>query len=163
MARILIVDDQDSIREALAEALTFSGHSVIKAANGTEALALFPESQVELVISDLRMPGMNGIELLKILKNIHPDTLFVLMTAYGSVDNAVTAIKQGAEDYIMKPFDMIEMERRISRILSEKIPKAANSSANGFEGYISSNSKMLKAYELTRKASQSKATVLIRG
>ncbi|MBL8026679.1 MAG: sigma-54-dependent Fis family transcriptional regulator [Fibrobacteres bacterium] len=164
MAKILVVDDQESIRESLSDALSDSGHSVSMAQDGLEAVKVFNSANPELVISDLRMPGMDGLELLKTLKNIKPDVIFILMTAYGTVDSAVAAIKQGAEDYIMKPFDLFEMERRIARIIAEKTPADAfKNMTNGFEGFISVNEKMRKAYELAKKAASGKATVLIRG
>ncbi len=163
MANILVVDDQESIRESLAEMLQLSGHSVRTAKDGIEAVKSVKQDEVDLVISDVRMPGMDGIALLREVKNINPDILFILMTAYGTVDSAVGAIKLGAEDYIIKPFDLLEMENRISRILTVKKVGAGTGGTAGFEGYISKNSDMKRAYELARKAANSKATVLIRG
>jgi DNA-binding NtrC family response regulator len=165
MATILVVDDQVSIRESLAEALADSGNTVFTAANGLEAVSIFKKNGTEIVISDVRMPGMDGNELLKEIKNINPDTVFILMTAYGTVDNAVAAIKQGAEDYIMKPFDLLEMERKVARLISIKssTSTAVKSDASGFEGFISINENMKRAYELSKRAASGKATVLIRG
>ncbi|MBI3302386.1 MAG: sigma-54-dependent Fis family transcriptional regulator [Deltaproteobacteria bacterium] len=102
---ILVVDDERSIRVGLKGLLAKEGHEVSTAESGEEALRLLDSQPFDLVLTDLRMPGLDGIGLLKKIKERHPDTLVVMMTAYGSEKIAVEAMKAGAHDYIVKPFD----------------------------------------------------------
>src|SRR5262249_59421183 len=102
-ARILIVDDEPLIRDTLAEFLAQEGFTIATAPDGVKALALAREQRFDLVICDIQLPGMDGVELLERLLQIDPETFVLLITAYGTVETAVEAFKSGAHDYLMKP------------------------------------------------------------
>ena len=104
MKRILVVDDESLMRDFLQETLRRAGYEADVASNGEKALQRLNENSYEVILSDLKMPGMTGIELLKQVKTEHPDMRFIIMTAYGTVETAVEAMKFGAFDYILKPF-----------------------------------------------------------
>ena len=106
---ILIADDELAIRSLVAELLTDEGHTVTLAEDGEDALEKFKLEWHEIVFSDIRMPKMNGIELLDKIKNLNELTQFIIMTSHASVDNSIAALKQGAFDYILKPFDDLEV------------------------------------------------------
>jgi diguanylate cyclase (GGDEF)-like protein len=106
---ILIADDEVAIRELVGEVLAGEGHDVTLAENGKDALEKFKRSWHEIVFSDIRMPKMNGIELLAAIKEINANTQFVIMTSHASIDNSIEALKKGAFDYILKPFDDLDV------------------------------------------------------
>lgn len=110
---ILIVDDEESVVGALSEFLSLRGYEVDTALNSRQALALIHEKPFSVVISDLRMPGMSGVELLEQVMDVDPETVVVIMTGYASVQSAVDALKKGAYDYVMKPFSMHELEKTL--------------------------------------------------
>ena len=106
---ILIADDEVAIRELVGEILGGEGHEITLAENGEDALEKFKRSWHEIVFSDIRMPKMNGIELLAAIKGISADTQFVIMTSHASIDNSIQALKMGAFDYILKPFEDLDV------------------------------------------------------
>ena len=108
--RILVVEDDPRLREAIVDTLMLKGHDVSEAPNGIEALAVLTNQEVDLVLSDINMPGMDGLELLDKVKQAHPWLPIVLMTAYGDVGQAVKAMQRGANDYLMKPFELAELD-----------------------------------------------------
>jgi DNA-binding NtrC family response regulator len=118
--RILVVDDESSQRELIGGFLRKQGHEVFLAGSGAEALARVRETRVDLVLSDFRMPGMSGIELLRAVKAVNPEIPFILVTAYGTVETAVQAMQEGAADYLTKPLDLEELLLRIGRV-SEQV------------------------------------------
>ena len=101
---ILVVDDEESMRIALSEALTRSGHQVDCVTNGYDALTRISTESLKLVITDVRMPKMDGLEVLQEIKKVSPQTPVIVITAYGAVQNAVDAMRRGATDYILKAF-----------------------------------------------------------
>ncbi|MBA4184837.1 MAG: response regulator, partial [Acidobacteria bacterium] len=105
-AKILVVDDKDQMRDVLRKFLAAEGYSVETAADGKDALRKFSENKFELVLSDIKMPTMDGAELLAEILKINPQAIVILMTAFGSIEAAVAAIKLGAADYVSKPFQM---------------------------------------------------------
>src|SRR5947209_8139122 len=117
MGRILIADDHDSLRRGLAQALAEAGHDTEEAPNGNSAIEKLHEGFFDVVVSDLKMGGSTGLEVLKTAKQLHPSTAVILMTAFGSVSTAVEAIKAGAFDYVQKPFEIEEMEVKIEKAL----------------------------------------------
>ena len=119
-AKILIVDDKEQMRDVLRKFLTAEGYTVETAENGRDALAKFAGNKFELVLSDIKMPLMDGSELLAEILKINPQAIVILMTAFGSIEAAVAAIKLGATDYVSKPFQMEDVLFRISRALKEK-------------------------------------------
>src|SRR5580704_12600612 len=117
MARILIVDDQDMMRDSLAQILVREGHEVVAATDGASAVARLGATRFDLLITDLRMPKMTGLELMAEAKRLRPDMPVVLMTAFATVSNAVEAMKLGAYDYIQKPFNGDEIKLLVDRTL----------------------------------------------
>src|SRR6188472_888661 len=120
MARILVADDHDALRRGLALSLTTAGHEVDEAGNGNAALERLHESYFDVVVSDLKMGGSDGLDVLRTTKTLHPNTSVILMTAFGSVNTAVEAMKIGAFDYVQKPFEIEEMEVKIDKALEVK-------------------------------------------
>ncbi len=123
---ILIVDDEEDICRALKFLLTMEGYSVKTALSGKDALDKIKKVHFDLVLSDLKMEGMDGLELLRAVKKQSPSTVFVMMTAYASVENAVEAMKSGASDYIVKPFVNEDVKLRIKRLLEHRRLKMEN-------------------------------------
>src|SRR6185312_8143419 len=117
MGRILIADDHDALRRGLARALTEAGHEVDEAPNGNAAIQCLHDGHYDLVLSDLKMGGSDGLDVLRTTKALHPSTSVILMTAFGSVSTAVEAMKIGAFDYVQKPFEIEEMEVKIEKAL----------------------------------------------
>src|ERR687895_1637223 len=117
MGRILIADDHDSLRRGLAQAIAEAGHEIEEAPNGNAAIEKLHEGFFDVVVSDLKMGGSDGIDVLKTAKAMHPTTAVILMTAFGSVSTAVEAMKIGAFDYVQKPFEIEEMEAKINKAL----------------------------------------------
>ena len=103
--RLLIVDDELHVRESLSAWFTEDGYDVVTAAGGKEALAVLGRQRFDVVITDIRMPGMDGIELQRHIHETEPEIAIILVTAYASVSTAVEALKEGAYDYLVKPFD----------------------------------------------------------
>ena len=108
--RVLIAEDDDSLREILEDLLTQPGRILRSVKNGEEAIRLLRETEVDLVLTDLMMPGADGIQILKEVKRLHPEGMVIIMTGYASLDSAIEAIRGGAYDYIRKPFKLDEME-----------------------------------------------------
>ena len=120
MARILVVDDQDTIRHFVTRALEDEGHIVTPAPSGERALELFAAEQPEAVVLDLKLPGINGLEVLKRVKEIEKQTIVIMITAYGEISSAVKAMKAGAFDYIPKPVDLDHLILSLNRALESK-------------------------------------------
>ncbi len=119
MKRILVVDDDADFRESLVHMLTRQGFSVTEAVSGPAALRLAGEQSFDVVLLDLILPEMDGIEPLEALKKVRPSLKFIMVTAFATIDNAVSAIKQGASDYIAKPFQVEHLVATIERLLDE--------------------------------------------
>ena len=168
--KVLVVDDERSMREFLEIMLTKEGYNVQTAANGKEALTLTKKELFDLAILDIRMPKMTGIETLCRLKEISPETLVLMITAYASTDTAIQAMKQGAYDYITKPFKIEEIKMTIQKALETKSLQAENTLLRQVVedryrlGNIIGNSpKIRKLFELLRKVSPTKTNILISG
>src|ERR687896_108293 len=117
MGRILVADDHDSLRRGIVRALSDARHDVDEAPNGNVAIEKLHEGQYDVVLSDLKMGGSDGMDVLRTAKSLHPSTAVILMTAFGSVNTAVEAMKIGAFDYVQKPFEIEEMEVKIEKAL----------------------------------------------
>src|SRR5918996_2032331 len=117
MGRILVADDHDALRRGLMVALAAAGHETEEAGNGNAAIEKLHESYFDVVVSDLKMGGSDGLDVLRTTKTLHPSTAVILMTAFGSVHTAVEAMKSGAFDYVQKPFAIEEMEVKIEKAL----------------------------------------------
>src|SRR5689334_10108899 len=117
---VLIVDDEANARTALAELLRDEGYTVETAADGFKALPKLEELSPDIVVTDLKMPGMDGLELMKKVRERDPDTVLIMMTAFGAVDTAVKAMREGAADYITKPVNVEELSLVLQRELERK-------------------------------------------
>ena len=124
MGRILIADDHDALRRGLVRGLTEAGHEVEEASNGNAAIERLHDSYFDVVLSDLKMGGSDGMDVLRTTRALHPTTAVILMTAFGSVNTAVEAMKIGAFDYVQKPFEIEEMEVKIEKALEVQAPEA---------------------------------------
>jgi two-component system response regulator PilR (NtrC family) len=121
MARILVVDDDESIRDVLTESITSLGHEVNTAVDGLDGVAQYKSGEYDVVITDLKMPRMDGLELLQEIKKYRKDTIILVITGYPTIDSSVQAIKMGAYDYITKPFRIEELEIVINNALERKM------------------------------------------
>jgi DNA-binding NtrC family response regulator len=131
-ARVLIVDDEDSVRDLLSDALTSFGYATVTAKNGEEALRLYKQQRFDIVLSDLMMRPMGGMELLNAITKIDPEAIFIMITGYPSIEFAVEAIKTGARDFVSKPFNLDELKLKIERALLERILKRRLKNVQGF-------------------------------
>ncbi|HYE37815.1 sigma-54 dependent transcriptional regulator [Methylocaldum sp.] len=152
---ILIVEDDPSLSEALTDTLELAGYRTISAGDGREALAKLAESPVRLVVSDVQMPKLHGLSLLERIKSEYPDVPVLLMTAYGTIENAVQAMQAGACDYLVKPFAAEALVEQVSRrILPEPVK---------IDGRVVEDPAMKKLFGLAARIAKSDATVLIQG
>jgi DNA-binding NtrC family response regulator len=170
MGRILIADDHDALRRGLARGLTEAGHEVDEASNGNAAIERLHDSHFDIVLSDLRMGGSDGLDVLRTTKALHPTTAVILMTAFGSVTTAVEAMKSGAFDYVQKPFEIEEMEIKIEKALEVKRMKNeldylrhTQQDIYEFDRIIGSSQALHAVLDMVRKVAKSNTTVLIRG
>ena len=166
--KILVVDDEPSIRFSLAELLEGDGHAVREAEHAPAALAALEDDAADLVLSDLTMPAMTGLQLLEEVRARHPHTLFALMTAYGDERTAVRALKEGAYDYVPKPFDNEEIRalvRRAREVLSLRSENARlrEELAGSFRGLIGDSPSLREVHRVLRRAGPTDATVLVTG
>lgn len=163
---ILIVDDELSMREFLAILLEKAGYTTMAAANGKAALQIIENEKLDLVISDIRMPTMNGLDLLAAAKKIDSNLPVVMITAYASPEDAVTAMKNGAYDYITKPFKLDEIRNVIVGAISRAQPTSnggEGSETGEFSGIIGSSPEMLKIFDMVRRIAPTHANVMIYG
>jgi len=167
---ILVVDDEPDMRLALSHALSQNGYSVKTASSGFEAVEKFKKDNFNLVITDVKMPKMSGIEVLGEVKKIDPMIPVVMITAYGTINNAVEAMQEGASDYILKPFSSETLEAAVKKVCAGSNNKSICKSigANVIQNYqekriITQDKKMLGILNLAKSIAPSKATVLIGG
>lgn len=166
--RVLVVDDEVKMQRVLEIMLKRMGHEVSCASNGGEALQILKSSPVDMIISDLRMPGISGTELLKALRDQGNEVPVIIMTAYGTIESAVEAMKSGACDYIVRPFDVGALEMAIDRILAESRMRRQNDFLRhevekGWGEFVGNSTPMQKIYDLIRQVALGKTTVLITG
>jgi len=168
--RILIVDDEENIREACRKSLTRIGHEVEVATQADEALALIEAAAFDLALLDIRMPGMDGVELLAAVKAADPEVTVVMMTGYASVASAVECMKKGAADYIAKPFTPEEIRDVVERMLAERAaPQATTALAEDLRGpftktvIFGASRAMRQVHRLIDKVSGQPANVLVTG
>src|SRR5215207_2936773 len=170
MGRILIADDHDSLRRGMGQALREAGHDVEEAPHGNNAIEKLHESVFDVVVSDLKMGGSTGLEVLKTAKTLHPSCAVILMTAFGSVSTAVEAMKSGASDYVQKPFEIEEMEVKIEKALEVRrmrhqidYLRHAQGDIYDFDRIIGSSGALEQVLGVVRKVAKSNTTVLVRG
>jgi two-component system response regulator AtoC len=168
--KLLIVDDEAIIRESLHDWLSDIGHQVLTAENGFQALEIIKKEKPGIVIADLVMPGMDGIELLKKAKKISPNIEVIIITAYGSIPTAITAIREGAYDYIEKPFCPERAELVLEKLVAHQQLLKENIALQQkleeryqFENIVAKSPQMQQVIEIIRAVASSNATVLISG
>jgi two-component system NtrC family response regulator len=168
--RILVVDDEVAQRELIGGFLRKQGHDVLLADGGAQGLARVREVRVDLVLSDCKMPGMSGLDLLREIRKVNPEIPFVLITAYGTVETAVQAMKDGAADYLTKPLDLEELLLRIGRVSEQMRLQTAVRDLQAhlverhrLEGIIGESGRMQEVLALVKQVAPSDATVLVRG
>lgn len=169
---ILIVDDEPLIRRSLGELLTISGYSVSTAANGKEALEILKDYTADIVIADMKMPVMDGIQLLKKIKVNYPEIPVIVISGYASIENAVEAMKEGAYDYVTKPIVDNEIKIVIERLFKQRQLQEENirlkeqlstSQRERFHNMVGKSQSMQKIYNLIEAITSTRATVLIHG
>ena len=171
MARVLVVDDDKGMREVLEIMLTREGYEVASAPGGREALSICQKNRFDVVITDLKMPRVDGIDVLKGIKEVSPETMVILVTAYASGETAVAAMREGAYDYLEKNFDIEELKMTVRDALRRKGVEQGqeisfNASLDGavsFGNMVAKSKEMLKVFGLIRKVANTQANVLILG
>lgn len=154
-ATVLVVEDDKTLREALCDTIEYGGYNVVSAENGVEALKRLEAEAVDMVISDVQMDVMDGHTLLRNVKSLRPELPFVLVTAHGTIEKAVEAMRQGATDYLIKPFE--------AQVLLEMVSRLDTTLTGSATGMVAEDPAMLSICELSRKVAASPATVLISG
>lgn len=168
MAKVLIVDDEESVRKVLSIQIRRMGHTAVEAANGAEAWEKVLAEPFETVITDLKMPEMDGLELLQRIRNQKPHIPVIMITAHGTIDTAVEAMKRGAFDYVTKPFNQDEFLKTLDRAIrsAETIAKEFQRSRSFLrqeEKIIGSTEAMEQVYSLIEQVANSNSNVLITG
>jgi len=167
---ILIVDDEDAQRNILKGYLEKKGYKIFSASSGTEGIDVVQNNLIDIVLSDFKMPDKTGLEVLEEVKQINPEISFVILTAYGTIEDAVKAMRLGAFDYISKPVDLDELDLMIERVIENKnlrseIQILKNQLKEKFkiDSFISHSPKMEEVLSIAARAADSKATILISG
>ena len=167
---ILVVDDEKNIRIGLCQSLEMDGYNVLIAADGVEALKIFEENVIELIITDLKMPNLSGEELLKRVISENPNIPVIILTGHGTIESAVNAMREGAYDFLTKPVNLDRLSLLVKRalstrelILSHKALQEELQKKNQFSNIIGKSSKMKKIFELVKLVAPTKASVLITG
>lgn len=168
MARILIVDDEENVRKIIGIQLRRLGHETLEAPDGPDALNLLRENEVQTVITDLKMPQMDGLELLQRLRKAYPQIPVIMITAHGTIDTAVEAMKRGAFDYVTKPFNQEEFLQTIDRAVrsSEEMAKEFQRSRAFLrqeDKIIGMTDEMEKVYSIIERVANNNSNVLITG
>lgn len=169
-SRILVVDDEESIREFLEIMLKKEGYEITLAEDGQKAKDLLTKKTFDMIISDLQMPHVTGIELLKHVKESYPDTVFMLITAFGTTETAVEAMKMGAYDYLTKPFKIDEVRLNIQNALRSRNLEVENRSLKkelvkeySFQNMVGNSPAMHSIYDMVKRVAQTPTNVLITG
>ena len=170
MGRILVADDHDSLRRGIVRALTDAHHEVDEAPNGNIAIEKLHEGQYDVILSDLKMGGSDGMDVLRTAKSLHPSTAVILMTAFGSVNTAVEAMKIGAFDYVQKPFEIEEMELKVDKAIEHRRLKHeieylrhTQQDIYDFDRIVGASGALQSVLAIVKKVAKSNTTVLIRG
>ncbi|MFA5180496.1 MAG: sigma-54 dependent transcriptional regulator [Syntrophales bacterium] len=168
--RILVIDDDNSFRRVLEYNLQEEGYEVLSASSGEDGLVLFAEHHPDLVITDMKMSGISGLDVLKAIKKQSPDTLVIIITAFGAVDKAVKAMKLGAYDYVTKPMNRDELKLVVQKALQlnnlsteNKDLKQRLENRDEFKNIIGISEAMTDVFSLVRKVADTEATILITG
>jgi two-component system, NtrC family, response regulator AtoC len=165
---ILAVDDEPNMRRLLEISLRQAGYRALSAGNGREALEIIRQQQIDLVVSDLHMPGMNGLQLLEVLRNEHEHLPLIMVTAQGEIKTAVAAMKLGASDYILRPFELETLEIAIAKALNVKRMQQENTFLRQMQqpdvtGLIGNSAAMQSLKQMIQQVAPERATVFIVG
>ena len=170
MEKILVVDDEQSLREVLSIMLKRAGYAVTAVSDGEEAIEQLQKEIFDLVITDLRMPKVDGMEVLRAVKSASPETVVLIITAFATADSAVEAMKQGAYDYLTKPFQVDEVQLIIRNALEKRrltteniLLKREMASQSSFAQLVGQSEAMQKVFDVVKKVADSKSNVLICG
>ena len=170
MSTILVIDDKDSMREMLTASLTSEGYDVEVAGSGDVGIARSKEKHFDVILTDLKMPDISGMEVLTQVKEHDPETAVIVMTAYGTIETAVEAMKRGAFDFLQKPFDIDHLQMLVERALENQRLVAENlllreelAQSLGFSEIIGASEKMVDVSRLVQKVSPSDTAVLLTG
>jgi two-component system NtrC family response regulator len=170
MEKVLVVDDEKNYLLIMEHFLSEQGYRVLTAADAQTALNILEDTDLDLILTDMKMPGLNGIDLIRRVKDVDPDMPVVMMTAFGSVEKAVEAMRAGAYDFLLKPFENEVMLRTIERALEigrlkrhNRLLRQELSGQIGFEEIIGASQSMRHIFDLIRTVAPTKSTVLITG
>jgi two-component system, NtrC family, response regulator AtoC len=165
MAKVLVVDDEANLRKVLAALLRRDGYEVTVASDGEQALAEFHKNGADIVVTDLVMPRLGGMEVLRAINSANPDVPVIIITAHGTVDSAVEAIKRGAFDYITKPFDQAELSAVIAKAVKahDVAQRSVRADARARSALIGDSPQMQEVYKVIDKVADTPSTVLIMG
>jgi two-component system response regulator PilR (NtrC family) len=169
-ARLLVVDDERSMRELLSIVLRREGYDVTLAENGRAAIEALERARYDLLISDIKMPDMSGVDVLRAAKRIDQDILGIMVTAFASADTAIEAMRLGAHDYLSKPFDVDELKIKVRNALEQRqlrqenvLLKRALGSTHQFGNIVGRSEKMLTVFKLIEQIARTDSTVLVTG
>ncbi len=170
MGKILVVEDNDVLRASVVQALVENGHLVTEVSSGEEATEKLQEESYDVILTDMRMPKKSGLEVLRFAKQINELTVVIVMTAFGTIESAVEAMKNGAYDYIQKPFELEELEVKINRAQEHRrdsgvlqILRSQNHLMLEHNNMVGSSAQMKKIFEIIKKIARSNASILITG
>jgi two-component system response regulator PilR (NtrC family) len=168
--RVLIADDEKGIRESLGQLLREEGYETVLAADGNEAIRAIDQMEIDLVITDIKMPGRDGLEVVARVREVSPQTLIIIITAYASIETAVAAIRQGAHDYIIKPLLFEDLLSKVNHLFQYRNLATENQMLRreiqmrfDFENIIAKSKVILDIFELIKKVAPTKTNVLITG
>jgi DNA-binding NtrC family response regulator len=168
--RILVVDDEEIVRESLSGWLAKDGYTLATAEDGPTALDMIKRERRSIMLVDLKMPGMDGLQVLETAKQMQPDLAVVVMTAYATVETAVEAMKNGAYDYLVKPFDPEELSLMMVKIVAQQqlvrenvLLRKVLKRDYHFRDMVSKNAGMYRVFDLAKSAARSQSTILILG
>ncbi len=169
-AKLLVVDDERSMRELLSIVLRREGYDVTLAENGRAAIDQLERGRFDLLISDIKMPDMTGVDVLRSAKRIDPDILGIMITAFASADTAIEAMRLGAHDYLSKPFDVDELKMKVRNALEQRLLRQENvllkralGSTHQFANIVGRSDKMLAIFKLIEQIARTDSTVLVTG
>ena len=170
MEKILIIEDEKNLRRSLALTLEMEGYNVVEANSGEEGLRKLDSEEIDVVVTDVRLPGMDGIQIIREVKSRRPDVEVLVMTAFGSIENAVEALQEGASDYITKPFKENEFRVRLQKALAQRRLKTrlrnleiARQRQVGFENIVTVSAKMKKILAQVQSIASTDSTIFISG
>ncbi len=170
MGKILVVEDNDVLRSSVVQALVETGHVITEVGDGEEATERLQQESYDVVLTDMRMPKRSGLEVLRFAKQVNDLTVVIMMTAFATIESAVEAMKNGAYDYIQKPFELEELEVKINRALEYRrdtgvlqILRSQSSISLEHNNIVGSSPQIRKIFEIIKKIAKSNASILITG